>query len=104
MRLLSFIALFFYLSSLLPSAQFSAAQQWLESPQTSASHSLAQLTSAASPAKHMMLSDDDDNSLVQLHQKVLSPVFSQTYSYLVTRWNVFSLLPFLARAPPVVLS
>ncbi|MBP8228507.1 MAG: hypothetical protein KAX67_10715, partial [Pararheinheimera sp.] len=104
MRLLSFIALFFYLSSLLPSAQFSAAQQWLESPQTSASHSLAQLTSAASPVKHMTLSDDDDNSLVQLHQKVLSPVFSQTYSYLVTRWHVFSLLPFLARAPPVVLS
>ncbi|MBP8227540.1 MAG: hypothetical protein KAX67_05825 [Pararheinheimera sp.] len=104
MKPLSFIVLFFYLSSLFPSVQFSAAHHWLEAPQTSASHNLAQLTSAASPVKHMMLSDDDDNSLVQLHHKVLSPVFSQTYNSLVATWFIYFSLPFSARAPPVVLS
>ncbi len=104
MKPLSFIVLFFYLSSLFPSVQFSAAHHWLEAPQTSASHNLAQLTSAASPVKHMMLSDDDDNSLVQLHHKFLSPVFSQTYNSLVATWFIYFSLPFSARAPPVVLS
>lgn len=104
MKLLSFIALFFYLSSLLPSAQFSAAHQWLASPQSSPTHSLAQLTSAASPVKHLMLSDDDDHSLVQLHSHTAGPALSQSYSYVEKAFYLQSPLAFLARGPPVVLS
>jgi len=102
MKLLSFIALFFYLSSLLPSAQFSAAHQWLASPQSSPTHSLAQLTSAASPVKHLMLSDDDDHSLVQLHLHAAVPASSQTYSHRETVYCCQNPLAFLARGPPVV--
>ncbi len=104
MKLLSCIALFFYLSSLLPSAQFPAAHQWVESAQSSASHSLAQLTSAASPVQHMMLSDDDDNFIVQLHSAAVGPVFSQIYDYFAAVLYAFSLPPFLARGPPLTLS
>jgi hypothetical protein len=104
MKLLSFIALFFYLSSLLPSAQFSAAEQWLTSPQNSPTHSLAQLTSSASPVKHLVLSDDDDHSLVQLHVQAATPGVSQTYSYVETAFYLQSPLPFLARGPPLALS
>ncbi len=103
MKLLSFIALFFYLSSLLPAAQFSAADQWLASPQNSPTHSLAQLTTSASPVKHLLLSDDDDHSLVELHNQTAMPGVSQSYSYAETAFYFQSPLAFFARGPPATL-
>ena len=84
--------------------QFSAAHQWVESPQSSVSPGLTQVTSAASPAKHLTLSDDDDNITVQLQSETVGAAPSQSYSYLAAVLNVLSPLPFLARGPPVVLS
>lgn len=105
MKPLSFIALFFYLSSLFPSVQSLAADQWLASPQSSPTHSVAQLTSVtSSPVKHLMLSDDDDQGLAQLYSHVIGPALSQSYSVLTTAYYPQRAVAFLARAPPVVLN
>lgn len=100
MKQLSFIALFFYLSSLLPAAQFSAVHNWVDLPQNSPVHSLSQLTSAAQPVKHSALSDDNDKTIVRLSHTSLVAVGDRIcQSVLVEVYAIFP-LSFFARAPP----
>lgn len=104
MKYLSFIALFFYLASLLPAAQYSAAHNWVDLPLSSPVHSLSQLTSAAQPVKHVDLSGDNDKAIVQLHQaKVVSAVFLVCQCVLAAVHAITTLF-FSARAPPFHLS
>src|SRR3990167_2149483 len=104
MKHLSFIALFFYLASLLPVAQFSAVHNWLDLPQSSPVHSVLQLTSATKPVKHVDLLGDSDKAIVQLHQaKVVSAVFLVCQCVLAAVHAITTLF-FSARAPPFHLS
>lgn len=103
MKHLSFIALFFYLLSLLPVAQFSAAHNWLDLPQSSPVQGLSQLTSAAQPVKHVDLSGDNDKAIVQLHQATfIFAVYLVCQCVLADVYTLTTLF-FSARAPPVCL-
>ncbi len=101
MKHLSFIALFFYLGSLLPAALFSAAHNWVDLPQSSAVHGLSQLTSAAQPVKHFALSDDNDKTIVQLHYAGFVSAVERICQFSVTEAHTITTLCFSARAPPL---
>jgi hypothetical protein len=101
MKHLSFIALFFYLGSLLPAAQFSAAHNWVDLPQSSPVHGLTQLTSAAQPVKHVDLSGDNDKAIVQLHQATFVSAIFLVCQFVLAEGHAVTTLFFSARAPPV---
>lgn len=98
MKHLSFIALFFYLGSLLPAAQFSAAHNWVDLPQSSPVHGL---TSAAQPVKHVDLSGDNDKAIVQLHQATFVSAIFLVCQFVLAEGHAVTTLFFSARAPPV---
>jgi hypothetical protein len=100
MKHLSFIALFFYLGSLLHAAQFSAAHDWVDLPQSSPVHGLSQLTSAAQPVKHVDLSGDNDKAIVQLRQATFVSAVFLVCQFVLAELHAVTILFFSARAPP----
>lgn len=101
MKLLSFLALFFYLTSLLPSAQVLQTYPSVDSVQNSAPHHLNALSARAAPLKHSLFFDDDDNVILQLHADVVTCTFCAVQSYVLQQPDFISATAFLARAPPV---
>lgn len=101
MKPLSFIALFFYLGSLFPAAQFSVAHNWLDAQKTNPVHGFTQATSSVQPIKHADLSGDSDKALVQWHKVDLSPVVAGESSVVVVLFYAATVRCFSARAPPL---
>lgn len=97
---LSLVTLVVYLVWIFPVAQLCLTPDWVERPEQQTVHGLSQLTSVAQPVKHHVLSDDDDQGLVQLHSAVEVSAFYPAVQYLQPVIRAVALVFFSARAPP----
>ena len=104
MKYLRCIALCFYLGSLFPAAQFSAAQNWVDLPQTNTVHALSQLSPVSAAIKHLTdaQSDPDPHVLYRYSSTESFSSFTAQYS-VVEHTGSKTSADFLARAPPAML-
>jgi len=105
MKALSFIALFFYLGSLFPTAQASAHCSWVDSEPANKQMALSSLAPASHSVKHFSDAQGDaDQPVLVQPELVLHLVRSSFERSGVVLAAIDRSYGFLARAPPVLLN
>ncbi len=101
MKYLSFIALFFYLGLLLPAAELSASDSWVDLPKPNTQVALASQVSVTHSAIYFADTPGDDNVAMLWHsfEFPLAPADDISLSDIIPLSDEYSLC-FSARAPP----
>jgi hypothetical protein len=105
MKALSFIALFFYLGSLFPTAQASAHCSWVDSEPANKQVALSSLAPASHPVKHFSDAQGDaDQPVLAGPELVLHLARTSVDRSGIVLYAIDRSYGFLARAPPYPLS